>query len=306
MRQYPHTQKGEATRDFLFFVAILFVLGVLWVLSGGPSQNSGGLLGGQRLGFSPIERNGERGTQEERYEEIRERYGDARDFGETSPHWGLVTINSSRGMKETRVQEEYLILEVSRNLKEPLTVTNWRIQSMVSNKSVSIPEATKISTSGTVNIEQPLVVSPRDVLYVATGHSPTGYSFKVNKCSGYFEQFQNFTPRLEKSCPLPLDELDFAESDPIRFGGDCLDYIEDIPRCHMPIDALPIGFNNSCALFITEKINYNTCVENHRNDTDFFEPEWRVFLRQNEELWDTRDIVRLLDEEGKVVDVLSY
>lgn len=177
---------------------------------------------------------------------------------------------------------------------------------MITNESVTIGEATKVSTSGNVNIEQPVVVSARDKVYLLTGHSPIGNSFQINKCSGYFEQFQDFTPSISTQCPTPEDEFTYAESDPIHFGDACLTYIEDLPSCYMPLEALPIGFPNSCVIFITEEINYSSCIKNHRNDSDFFEPEWRVYLKQDREIWNKRDIIRLLDNNGKTVDVFSY
>ena len=197
-------------------------------------------------------------------------------------------------------------LDVSSKLSEPLTVTDWKLQSMISNKTILIPKATKVSTSGNVNVEQLIVVSPRDKIYLLTGHSPTGASFQINKCSGYFEQFQDFTPSIPRQCPSPKGEFKFAESDPFRFGDACLTYIENLDKCRMPLDALPLGFPDSCVIFITEKINYSSCIENHRDDKDFFKPQWRVYLKRDQEIWNTRDIIRLLDDNGKTVDVFSY
>ncbi len=305
-----YTQRGSATGDLVLVASIVLVLGVLWILTGGSDQGTE-----QRNVFStnsvfiPIERDptDTRRDVDQEYERIAEEYGRTRDFGETSPYWGLVTIEEfSNGPQQTTPQDEYVILKASSNLDESLTLTGWALQSMISNEVVTLPKATKISTSGNINIEQPIMISPEDIVYVRTGHSPVGHSFQVNTCSGYFEQFQDFTPPLSKQCPSPKNELKFAQSDPFRFGDACLTYIENLSRCSMPLEALPIGFSDSCTIFITEEINYASCVKNHRDDSNFFKPEWRVYLKRNEEIWSTRDIIRLLDSNGKTVDVFSY
>jgi hypothetical protein len=311
--------RGEAAGDLVLVVSIVLALGALWVFSGGPEAGERGdfynpsstksFISSFNYNFVPISRDSVSSDEDssQRYDEIFEEYGRTRDFGETSPYWGLVTIDkSSRGPRQTSSQDEYITLNVSSKLTEPITITGWKLQSMISNDTVAIPEATKVSTSGNVNIEQPIVVSSQDKIYLLTGRSPIGSSFQINKCSGYFEQFQNFTPSISKQCPLPVDEFVFAESDPFRFGDECLAYIENLDRCYMPLEALPIGFSSSCTVFITRKINYTSCVSNHRDDEDFFKPEWRVYLKRDQEVWNTRDIIRLLDNEGKTVDVFSY
>lgn len=314
-------ERGGAGNDLILVAGIVLMLGVLWVLSGGPREGTReGVVGFQNISrgegvissidsfFIPIRGGaGADADLDREYERIREEFGNARDFGETSPYQGLVTIEESEGPPEsTNPKEEYVALETADSLTKPIPITGWRLQSMITKTVVTIPQATKVSTSGNVNIEQAIVLSPRDKVYLLTGHSPIGTSFQVNMCSGYFEQFQEFTPPLTKQCPYAENELKFADDDAALFGGECLSFIENISRCTMPLEALPETFPDSCHLFITEKINYNTCVKNHRDDADFFAPEWRVYLKYDTELWGARDIIRLLDENGKTVDVFSY
>lgn len=305
-----HTQSGSATGDLMLFTAIVIVLGVLWVSSGGLNKETSqrNALGINSFLSPTIQGAADSGSEaSQTYDEITEEFGRTRDFGETSPYWGMVTIKkSSSGLKQSAPQNEYIVIAASSKLDEGLTLTGWKLQSMISKEIVTIPKATKVSTSGNVNIEQPIVIFPKDEVYLLTGHSPVGNSFQINKCSGYFEQFQDFTPSISKQCPRPKDEFVFSENDPFRFGAECLRYIENLSQCYMPLEALPIGFSDSCTLFITEEINYSSCIKNHRNDADFFKPQWRVYLKHDQEIWGTRDIIRLLDENGKTVDVFSY
>jgi hypothetical protein len=62
-----------------------------------------------------------------------------------------------------------------------------------------------------------------------------------------------------------------------------------------------------CHSFIKEKVNYNGCVASHKNDSGFFKSEWRVYLGKNDELWkNKREMIILYDQQGKVIDQLSY
>ena len=55
-----------------------------------------------------------------------------------------------------------------------------------------------------------------------------------------------------------------------------------------------------------EEINYDR-TEFRRDDDKFFKNEWRIFLGRNEEQWRTkREVIRLLDKDGRIVDVYTY
>jgi hypothetical protein len=70
---------------------------------------------------------------------------------------------------------------------------------------------------------------------------------------------------------------------------------------------MPIYLSQGCQDAIVTKLNYNSCVDMHRNDPGFYRLEWRIFLKREEELWKSkREIIKLLDETGKVVDYISY
>ena len=63
----------------------------------------------------------------------------------------------------------------------------------------------------------------------------------------------------------------------------------------------------SCKEFLKKNYNYNSCILNHLSDENFFEKRWRVFLNQPFELWaKDREVITLYDNEGKIVDQLTY
>jgi hypothetical protein len=202
--------------------------------------------------------------------------------------------------------QEYITIRAGGNSGN-VPITGWTLKSLSSGASVKIPKGTFLFFTGMVNGEQDIVLAPGDNLYLTTGISPNGSSFKVNKCSGYLTQFQTFTPYLNNSCPLAKDE-DSASAIPKTVNNDaCFDYIDSFPRCRIQTDPLPANWSYECTNFIINKLNYPSCVNAHKNDKDFYQNEWRVYLKRSERLWkDRRETIVLYDSLGKVVDTTTY
>ena len=52
-------------------------------------------------------------------------------------------------------------------------------------------------------------------------------------------------------------------------------------------------------------MNYNTCLDLHKDDADFFSDEWRLYLGKSHDLWaDEGELIKLIDENGKTLDSL--
>lgn len=202
-------------------------------------------------------------------------------------------------------KQEYLQIRVN-TAKQPINVTGWTIKSKSSGETVKIPKGTYLFFAGTPNSEEDIYLNSGDVLYLVTGISPNGASFKVNKCSGYLSQFQTFTPYLYTSCPQPRNED--LSSIPKTVNNDaCLDYIDYFPSCRIQTETLPANWSYECTSFIYNKINYPSCVNTHKNDKDFYLKEWRVYLKRSEKIWkDKREEIILYDNAGKIVDTLVY
>jgi len=150
-------------------------------------------------------------------------------------------------------------------------------------------------------------LSPGEKAIIVTGRSPKGVSFRLNICTGYFSQFQNFTPSLPKQCPLQRDE-DYPTG-PNGVTDICIDYLESIGRCETNVGSLPLLLASDpvCQEYISLNVHYGGCVNIHKNDSDFYKSEWRIFLGRGNALWkDRRETILLVDEEGKTVDSMSY
>lgn len=229
-------------------------------------------------------------------------------YGEDSPYKGMVTISKGFfGLSSTDVNREYVTLKASSKNESGVVISKWRIVSGVTGKGSDVGKAAPLVYSGKVNIEQSVIMYAGDKVIVSTGRSPIGTSFKVNKCTGYMSQFQTFTPSLQKNCPFPEEEIDFFDDKTIFSEDVCLDFIDTLQRCQIYTKPLPLTLSNSCMDAITYEVNYNSCIDKHKYDSDFEKPEWRIFLKQSDTLWKSRrEVIKLVDENNKLIDMISY
>ncbi len=226
-----------------------------------------------------------------------------------SSYEGLVTLNKARASRED-VDDEYLIINVSKNATGSINIGGWKIRSTISGNSVTIPYATYLLRLGGENNEFPISAQPGDKIYVSTGSSPIGVSFRINLCTGYLEQFQDFSPSLPRKCPRAEDEIppEYAfGSGPNAFNSDCIDFIEKISLCKINTKDIPYQMQTQCQEFVTKEINYNACATKHKNESDFYGNEWRLYLKRDVELWrEQREVIELVDSNNLVVDVITY
>lgn len=72
----------------------------------------------------------------------------------------------------------------------------------------------------------------------------------------------------------------------------------------------PIGVSyklNKCINQVGSEATYNNCVSLHKNDSDFYKNEWRIYLGQSNPIWqNSTEDIKLLDQNGLVVDSFTY
>jgi len=306
-----------AKGDLILLILIVFGLGIAWLVTGGPERarmDRGAFLkppapldSGEKYGEFGIGIKTEVSKIQSGLDKVSSELEEERVSGEFSKYEDKIVIEKkTTGPKKDSVDEEYVIISASRRNNENISIAGWQLESMISKKKIAIGGATPLFISGVINSEPAVSLAPKEKMIISTGLSPIGAYFKINKCTGYFEQFQNFKPTLVKDCPRSNDEFDRFANIPIT-DDVCEDFVDDIRKCEMTLDSFPIGTSNQCSEFISNTINYTGCVKNHRNDLDFIGSEWRVFLGRSEELWrEKREVIRLLDNEGKVVDTFTY
>ncbi len=310
---------------FLFFGILIFIF-VVWVATGGPSRPisfTGPYItpitapGGRGTGYT-LQSGGRSGTVTQNVQQgvshaqqdivdLQKSLAEATHFGTPSTFKGLVTIRHSVGsLRTSDANKEYVTISVSGRATNGITITGWRISSAAVGHSLRIPEGVNIPKSAIVNQTAPIVLLPGQTAVITTGESPVGMSFRGNMCTGYFDQFQNFTPSIAHICPLP-------DSDFKRFylGNQgsydaCLAFVKTVDRCTVPLDT-PNNLSTDCWHFIDNYLNYNGCVVAHQVDKGFLGNEWRIYLGRDDEFFTkTHDTIKLLDTAGNTVDLLSY
>lgn len=307
--------RGSAGNDLILFVLFIIALGVIWASTGGPDRaisRSGPFLG------SPL---GEEGTSGVPTVDLRTRtnsdgsiisqitnnFVDLQSGEERSPYAEYVSLSISSA-REENPNEEYLTIKTARTVTGTLTISDWRLESTVSNISLPLGPGAQLPVFGRVNSELPVAIGANTTVYVVSGRSPVGMSFRLNTCTGYFEQFQDFEPRLPIECPFPTEALTNATK---RFSNytpssACRSFISRFGRCETNTNSGP-PLESQCQTVAFNDLTYNGCIGLHSNDAGFYKNEWRLFLDQDQELWDQNDDrIRLLDENGFVIDVVSY
>ena len=316
----------SAGRDFLLFIFFLIVLGIAWFLTGGPSRtisHSGWFLNGSGIAIPSVpvtipdravypdkQSNTEAATQNT---------PSAWDYffnykpglGETptpllSPYASSVRLSRANAQASDPAQE-YLVIDISRNIQSPITISGWSLVNPSGIKA-TIGNAAEIPFLGQVNAQTPITLAAGSTVSVTTGRSPNGTSFRVNECTGYFEQFQAFTPALSKECPSASDEI-LAHPETLGGNDQCREFMDRIPRCTILLDTrnMPANVGSTCQAFIFDKLSYAGCLNAHQRDPGFYKKEWRIFLNRDQEMWKNQhDVIRLLDENDKMIAQVSY
>lgn len=238
------------------------------------------------------------------YEKLNAQAIELQTFGDPSSYVGKVSLRGS-AVREGDVSQEYVELSASGNAS--INITGWSLQSAVSGLRIFIPPAASPFILGTLNLSEPVYLKPKETAIVISGPSPLGTSFKENMCSGYLNELQSFTPELSSACPVPSDSL-VETPDSLRiYGTACFDYVQNIPQCHFPGTVYPSNVSAPCRTFLANTFSYNGCVQANRYHPSFEKSTWRIYLNSRTELWDnTHDIIRLMDAQGRTVDVFTY
>jgi hypothetical protein len=324
--------RGEATAmgTLIMFLIFLIILGALWLYSGGPERADGqgpflvppwlwGTGGGsytvpgiQNIGEGTGSSGGSgAGTSEPQPTEETPSFFDTffgfRGTSEKldSPYAGLVALERGTATA-SNPDSEYVIIKTAYSLDRSITISDWTLEEDANTLSVKIGQASEAPFLGQVNVGTPITLPANSRVYVITGRSPNGFSFRLNQCTGYFEQFQNFYPSLPLECPDPEDEL-VRRSEVFSGNAACINYVKQLPRCYLSVNNLPQEIGNLCQSFVTNELSYNGCLNAHKNEPGFYKNEWRVFLNRDQEIWVNQyERIRLLDENGKTVSVISY
>lgn len=222
-----------------------------------------------------------------------------------SPYYGYVSL--SRGTAtDNNPATEHLVLYANGIGSNSVSLHGWSLMSMLSGVRVQIPLATPLYRHGVIQTVQPAILEPGTTAIIATGFSPVGVSFRENRCTGYLAQSLTFDPALANACPSPSESMSLTDQNLQRYGGDCIDYVRSIPQCTFPT-SIPASLSTACRIYVANTFSYNGCIDAMRNQRDFNLDTWRMYISSPRELWlNTHDSIRLLDENGRTVDSITY
>lgn len=324
-----------------FALVTIIILFVVWLATGGVREVAAiarsitnpfsfiwsGQLSSFRLPWQPeqavrgpivnsdggevTETEGERTPEEElsdaqkEYEAITRELSEAQRFGEPSPYRGQLAISQGAATERTP-SAEYVELETAWDNTAPIQVSGWSIQSALTGVRAHLPRGAHPFALGTVNTQSDIYLDPGATAVVSTANSPVGTSFRENACTGYLAGLQTFTPSLERSCPAPSDDFPLTPENVRTYGESCYDFVQTLESCKFP-SIIPVSLSPQCRLFLSNNLSYNGCVQNHKHEGSFARDSWRIYLNAGGELWrNSHDIIRLLDAEGRTVDMVSY
>lgn len=209
-------------------------------------------------------------------------------------------LGAKTNLRAGNPDKEYL--EIVGAGDSPVDITGWRI---VGQKGINatIPQGVRVFLAGQVNEEKDIYLDQGHRAVIISGVSPVGVSFRVNACSGYLSQFQDFVPELNEVCPAPSSSPTVKD---FPLDSACLDYLNSMPLCQTPTKTLPSKLSAACHEFILLHASYNACLSDHQSDKDFWSGEWRVYLGQSEELFGDHDTIKFYDKDNKFIGTYVY
>ena len=213
-----------------------------------------------------------------------------------SPYFGMVKISSvSAGSLTSRGY-----VRLSANFSEDilLNITGWTLRA--ERGSQIVPSAVSVYDPSGLAQENSIFLAKGEYLIMYTNTSAIGINFRLNKCMGYLENNQNFSPALPMSCPNPVYDFNMAS-----VTGACQDYMRFLSSCRLPRSSPPVPNTDYACREYLSQIHMKGCYDRHRSDADFLSREWRAWTGRV--FLDSRhDTVHLLDGDGKLVDIRSY
>ena len=181
---------------------------------------------------------------------------------------------------------------------EKIDITGWQIKN--NKDSRPIPRGTDIYGSDFVDGD--IYVKDGDTVNIYSHSNTAGANFRLNKCIGYV---QGLDPENPRNCPY-VDRSKISS-----FSGACQNYIYSLSSCVAPDHNPPVPLNDYACRDFLSKLNYDSCVAQHRDDSDFFGKEWRIWLTRygntpTDILDPYHDHIQLIDKNGMIRAEYSY
>ena len=321
---------GNATKDLVWFILIIAGLWLVWVFTGGPQRQA---AIEEPFIIDPLARAGSSEFHRPNEHEVEPRDNQMTNIDDgaispfnVSPWQDQVILGQGNARNESSVNNEYIEVR-NRGESDLVNITGWQLVNSSARRQradvVLIPTAARLfskqwagATVGAV------ILSPGGSAIITTGRPPStnrwpaNLSFQTNSCVGYLmEEVQDFrmNPTLPRRCPWPDEEPGVS-----GLSDDCYNFVRRYRACHTPefsrdsagyelLDDRRWQLPSTCRAYLLDHFSYDRCLAWHQTDPDFYGDEWRIFLNRTWELWaDNRETISLYDNQGKLVDQISY
>ena len=212
-----------------------------------------------------------------------------------SPYFGEVKI--------TNLQNRNMIRLKNVSNKE-IDISNWKIVSSIGN--FIIPQGVKMVDPNRIYQKEDIILKPQEEAKIIATTSPLGFSFKANKCFNYL--IKNI-PKLQKyieSINYVCDKFSKEELFELKNSGYSLNCVLTLENSKCDgLDSIylkKISNDTKCINLVYSRFNYNSCYERRKNDSDFLSRVWYIFIPTNYLYMNRYEEVRLIDENGLLVD----
>ncbi|KKS44597.1 MAG: hypothetical protein UV48_C0017G0022 [Candidatus Azambacteria bacterium GW2011_GWA2_42_9] len=177
-----------------------------------------------------------------------------------------------------------------------VNITGWKIKSekkgeTIIGKGYALPQVDAALSD--------ILLSSGESAKIIVGKGPLAGNFRINNCFGWLgsvygiDYSMNYCPRVELG---DLTGLDSA----------CQDLILSVSSCRIPSEDVLNRQSNQCRIWVEKNLNYNTCVNNRRQDSDFFKG-WQIYTGNDNPIFDSlHDNVKLYDKSGILIDSYEY
>lgn len=224
-----------------------------------------------------------------------------------SPFFGKVNISTTRAA--TTSKNSLIKLATRLDQDEEINITGWRIQGK--GGSFTIPIGIEsIRSSFNITPRDNIVIKRSDTILLTGDQSPFGigknFNFRPNTCIGHLKTYYTFPLSVSSSCPSSRPELHEIAG----LSEACQEFILkkiNFSSCKVPdySQNVEVSTNAECVSYITNTFNYNSCYQEHFQNSNFLKNEWHVYMNTNF-VRSLHDVIELTDQNGLLVDKKVY
>lgn len=183
----------------------------------------------------------------------------------------------------------------STSYESPINITGWRIRSAqkgetLIGKGINLVQFDSVSSD--------VWLTGGESADIIAGASPLATNFRINICFGGLSNMYNLGYGF--SCPA------IANYDLSGLDSRCQDLILRSSSCQAPSDNILNAQSSKCRIWFEKNVNYSSCVNQHRNNRDFYRG-WKIYTGNSNQIFDPlHDKIELRDQTGLLIDSRQY